>query len=672
MGAAADAHGTDRYAHLMSPGVIGGVRIQNRIVQAPMGTGMIRDGRVTDGDIAFMEERARGGVGLIITGAGPVHETSTVAGRILNEAWDEGGAELLRRRVDAVHAHGTAMFGQILHLGRESSGDTMAGGATEYVPLAPSAVASPRDSAPPHEMTAREVRMLITAYGRAAANYRASGYDGIEIQACHGYLVAQFLTPSCNRRIDAYRGDTLEGRMRFLIEVIEEVRGRCGSECPVGVRVSGEDLEPGGLTLEDTIEIVDALQVAAPVDYVSVTTGVRGRYVKDTTFDEGFAREFAQVVKEGVDVPVIVTGRFRTPAIAEDVIASGDADFIGLGRALLSDPEWALKAREGREAEIRPCIGIVQDCRRAIGLIGCTIYARTGREREWGAERRAAAPGRVVVAGGGPAGLETARVAAEAGHEVILLERADRLGGQLRVAAAAPTREEVLDFVFYSERELGRLGVEIVTGTEATRETVLAREPDLFVCATGAHPLPSEVPVTGDATVVNIWELLGGRVTDIGERAVVIDDGSGFWHGVGAAEYLAERGVAVELVTAARGVALTIPHESAANVLRRLRGNGVRFHTLVRATEIDGRRVALADVITGAQTEELDADLVVVRTKLAPNADLAHDLDGQVGAITVIGDCASPRRLTHAILDANRTVRRFNAGELSSDAMVVF
>ncbi len=663
---------SDPYPFLFSPGTIGGVTMLNRIVQVPMGTGMIDNGRVTDGDIAFQVERARAGVGLIITGAAPVHPTSIFAGRILTEAWDEGGVEALRRRVDAVHRHGTRIFGQLLHLGRESSGETQAGGATEYVPLAPSAIASPRDPSPPHEMTAAEIRMIIEAFGRSAENFKSAGYDGIEIQACHGYLVEQFLMPSANHRTDAYRGDSLEGRMRFLVEVIEEVRSRCGADYPMGVRLNAEDLEPGGLTLEDTLEIVDALQESAPADYLSITTGVRGAYVKDSTFDEGFAREFSHAVKEGVDVPVLVAGRFRMPDLAEETLSARQADFIGLGRALLADPAWATKVREGRTAEIRPCIGLVQDCRRAVGLIACTVYARTGREAEWSGDGYTGEKRRVVVVGGGPGGLEAARVAAEAGHQVVLFEQTTTLGGQLRVAAAGPTREELLDFVFYAERELARLGVEVRTGVAATCSDVLAETPDLVVCAMGASPLGPDFPVDGDAPVVTVWDLLGGAVTEDPVRAVVIDDGAGFWHGVSATERLAEQGVTVELLTRARGVALAIPHESAANVMRRLRGNGVRFRTLVSVTGVSGRKVALADAISGAQVEGVEAELIVVRSKLRPNDELAHELEGRGPAIAVIGDCASPRRLTHAVLDGNNAIRRFNTGHLTSAARVVF
>ena len=315
---------------------------------------------------------------------------------------------------------------------------------------------------------------------------------------------------------------------------------------------------------------------------------MRGAYVKDATYAEGFTLDWAAAVKQDVDVPVMAAGRIRFPELAERALASGQVDFVAIGRGVIADPDWVAKAREGRAAEIRPCIGIVQDCRAAHGLVGCAVNARAGREREWGPPRRAASPKRVVVAGAGPAGLEAARVAAESGHDVVLYEQDDVTGGQLRIAAAGPTREELLDFVFYAERELARLGVDVRLGTPATRDAVLADEPDLVVAATGATPLPPEFPFDADARVVTVWDLLGGVVTEIPARAAVLDDGSGFWHGISAAEYLAERGAAVELLTPARGIALAIPHESVAGVLGRLGSNGVRYRPLTTVTSVRG------------------------------------------------------------------------------------
>ncbi len=562
------------YPTLFSPGEIGGLAIRNRIVQPPMGTGLVENGHLSARDVAFQEERARAGVGLIVTGAAVVHPTSLFPVRIIVEAWDEDGIDALRARVDAVQRHGARIFGQLVHLGRESPG-----GLTNAVPMAPSAVASPRDPSPPHEMSVTEVRMIVDAFATSAANFQAAGYDGVEISAGHGYLVAQFLSPASNRRADAYRGDTLDGRTRLLREIVEAMRDRCGSGYPIGIRLSAEEETPDGLTIDDTREIVYAIQDTAPVDYISLTAGMRGSYVKDATYAEGFTLDWAASVKQDVDVPVMAAGRIRFPELAERAVASGQVDFVAIGRGVIADSDWVAKAREGRTAEIRPCIGIVQDCRAAHGLVGCAVNARAGRESEWGPPRRAATAKRVVVAGAGPGGLEAARVAAESGHEVVLYEQDDVTGGQLRIAAAGPTREELLDFVFYAERELTRLGVDVRLGTLATRDRVLADEPDLVVAATGATALPPEFPFDAGARVVTVWELLGGAVSEIPASAAVLDDGSGFWHGISAAEYLAERGAAVELLTPARGIALAIPHESVAGVLGRLGSNGVRYRT---------------------------------------------------------------------------------------------
>ena len=248
----------------------------------------------------------------------------------------------------------------------------------------------------------------------------------------------------------------------------------------------------------------------------------------------------------------------------------------------------------------------------------------------------------------------------------MLFESASTVGGQLRIAGAGPTREELLDFVFYLERELERLEVDVRRGSRATAESVLGESPDLVVCATGATPQAPSFPVDGGARVVTVWDLLGGSVTDIPARAVVLDDGSGFWHGVSAAEYLAERGAEVELVTPARGIALAIPEESTATVLQRLRGNGVRFRTLTTVTGVSGANVALADVVNG-EADATSAELVAVRTLLQVEDALARELDTRVPTF-VIGDSAAPRCLTHAVLDANLAIRRLDAGTLPETA----
>ena len=339
---------------------------------------------------------------------------------------------------------------------------------------------------------------------------------------------------------------------------------------------------------------------------------------------------------------------------------------------MLADGEWVAKARAGHADRIRPCVGIVQDCRRYAGGVTCTINPRLGREGEWEPLAEAADGGRrVVVVGAGPGGLEAARVAAEAGHQVVLFERDGVVGGQLRHAAAGPTREELLDFVFYLEREIDRLGVDLRLGTDATAEDVLAEEPDLVLCATGAVPEPPAFPVTGDSRVVTVRDLLAGAMGELPECALVVDDGSGFWQGISSAEFLAERGAAVEVVTPARAVGLAIPEESVAGVLHRLRSNGVRFRPLSVVVGVDGTTVRLADAVTG-EPSETAADLVVVNTTLLVEDGIARELEGRVPALVAIGDCASPRRLNHAVLEANLALRRFHAGRLGRSSLVLF
>jgi 2,4-dienoyl-CoA reductase (NADPH2) len=335
---------------------------------------------------------------------------------------------------------------------------------------------------------------------------------------------------------------------------------------------------------------------------------------------------------------------------------------------VIADPEWVTKARDGRVAEIRPCVGIVQDCRAAHGIVACAVNAHAGRESAWGQPRRSSATRRVIVAGGGPGGLEAARVAAEAGHDVVLYERSDAVGGQLRAAAAGPSRGELLDFVAYLERELARLGVDVRLGVGATKEAdPRGRARSLVVIATGAVPLPPAFPVSGRTTT--IWDVLGGTVA-VPERVAVIDDAVGFWHGVSTAEYLVRR----RGRRAAHSGSRRRPrdrHESIAHVHGRLRGAGVRCCAVsTTVVGVEGTTVHVEDTVTG-ERGELDADLIVVKTMLAVQDELVAGLEGAVPALVAIGDCAAPRRMSHAVLEANLALRRFEEGRLGPVATAI-
>jgi 2,4-dienoyl-CoA reductase (NADPH2) len=351
------------------------------------------------------------------------------------------------------------------------------------------------------------------------------------------------------------------------------------------------------------------------------------------------AVEAAAAVKAATALPVIVAGRIVDPAHAEAILASGAADLIGMARALVADPEWPRKAAAGAVRSIRPCIGVNQECRTFPGGILCAASARTGRERWFAAAlaqpRRDGL--RIAVVGGGPAGLEAARFAAELGAEVVLWERSPQLGGQLRLAAAVRSRAGLLALTDHLEHEARRLGVEIRLGEEAESDGF-----DAMIAATGASAVK---PPFG----VSVWDVLAG-VRPAGERAVVVDDGSGFWEAVSAAELLADLGCRVAIVTPARSVGAAIPFESTAPLLRRLGERAVEFHELARVVDVSPGVVCVQSTLTG-EARELAADFVAVHAGAESN-----DAPPGGAVVRAIGDCVAPRRLTQAIWDADRTV----------------
>jgi 2,4-dienoyl-CoA reductase (NADPH2) len=408
--------------------------------------------------------------------------------------------------------------------------------------------------------------------------------------------------------------------------------------------------------LPDTLDIVQRLAGAAPPDYFNITHGVRGAYVKDVTQPNGVAVESAAAVKAATSIPVLVGNRIQGARLAAQILQRGAADLVGTARALIADPDWVNKARTGEDAGIRPCIGINQECRSFPEGILCAVNPRTGRERWFDAQlaepRRSGL--RLVVAGAGPAGLEAARFAAELGAQVTLYERAEEVGGQVRLAAAVASRAGVLDLVPSLEHEVRRLGVDVRLGTDATVDLLAGAGADAVILATGARDERPAFAASAGAPVITAWDALRSNRPE-GSRALVVDDGSGFWEAVSAAEALADAGLEVQLATPAAAVGAAIPHESIWPLLRRLGDRGVTLHAHARVTGIDPGQVTLADLFTG-RPATLAVDFVVAHAGARANDELEAPLSATGLTVRTIGDCTSPRRISHAMWEADKAV----------------
>lgn len=630
---------------------LGPLRLKNRVVGLPHASAHVRDGVPTEDDLAYWEARAAGGAALFINGGTKWHPSSVMRGRILTEAWSPDALAALARRTAAVHARGASIVCQLVHLGREGIGSD-----SEYASVAPSALRSVRTPSVPHALSRAEIDELIESFATCAEGLRGAGYDGVEVHAAHGYLVAQFLSAAANRREDEYGGD-LAGRMHFLERIVAGVRELSGPDFVVGVRLSAEEEIPGGMRLDDALAVTRRLSEVARPDYLSITMGTRGSYVKDVTEPLGVAVPAAAAIKAATTLPVLVGGRIVDPRMAEDILRQGAADLVGLARALIVDPDWVRKAAAGEVRSIRPCIGVNQECRTFPGGILCAASARTGRERLFAAEagrphRRGM---RIAVAGGGPAGLEAARQAAELGARVVLYERDEQLGGQLRLAAAVRSRAPVIDLVEHLEHVARRLGVDVHLGVEATPDLIAGENVDAVIVATGARSIPPAYDRGDGAVVTTVWAALDGSAPVARERIVVVDDGSGFWDAVSAAEKLADEGSAVALVTPAGSVGAAIPFESIGPLLRRLADRRVVFHTLSEVTRVRRGCVHIRHVLTNEE-DALEADLVAGHAGVIAEDSLVAPLEAAGLVVRTIGDCVAPRRLTQAMWDADRSV----------------
>ena len=640
------------FPHLFSEIALGPSLVKNRIVSTGHHT---HHAHGTPGDrlIAYQEARARGGAGLIITEVASIHETALFSPDMLIATGPDcvpGYRQLAR----ACQSHGAKVFAQLFHPGREiiQTGDGMMA-----VAYAPSAVPNERFHIMPRALSEALIAEIVKGYGRGAAFMAEAGLDGVEIVASHGYLPAQFLNRHCNRRDDRYGGD-LEGRLTFLREVVAAIRAAIGNRLTLGMRISGDEMEPGGLTNDDVAAACAALTGPGELDYVSVVAGssaTLGSSIHITApmgVEQGYVAPFSAAIKARVDKPVIVTGRINQPQIAEQIIAAGQADLCGMTRAMICDPAMPAKARQGRLDDIRACIACNQACigRSHKGVpISCIQYPESGRELEFGELAPAAQAKRVMVVGGGPAGMKAAAVAAARGHQVTLYERAARLGGQALLAQCLPGREEFGGIVANLAREMALAGVEVVTGQAMTAEGVMAAAPEAVVLATGAQPYrPGDLDLA-EAHAVGAWELLEEHA-NVG-ASVVIADWRCDWTGIGLAERLAKAGCRVRLCVNGAMAGETLQLYVRNHYVGRLHKLGVEIRTHLRLFGADGETAYFQDTLTDQPVLLEEVDTVVLSLGQAAEDGLETALAGCGLALQTIGDCRAARSAEEAVYE---------------------
>jgi 2,4-dienoyl-CoA reductase-like NADH-dependent reductase (Old Yellow Enzyme family)/thioredoxin reductase len=639
--------------HLFSPLRLRDVEIPNRIMSTGHQTYLARGGLPTPEFVAYHEARARGGAGLIVTEAARFHATTVTESPEIVILGDEA-IPAFRKVTEAVHAHGARIFGQLSHSGRLSR---RVQGGLRGVAYAPSAVPDNRFHTMPREMPVALIHEIVEAYGHAARRLAAAGYDGIEVIASLGLLVAQFLNPVSNRRTDLY-GGSRENRMRFLAEALEQVRRAIGEGRALGIRISAEEVEADGLPQDEVLEICRSLAARGLVDYANVTIGSMAglggsiHVVPPMEVAHGYVAPKAGAIRAATGLPVFVAGRINQPQLAERIIAAGQADVCGMTRALISDPDMPAKARAGRLDEIRACIGCNQGC---IGHfhqgypVSCIQNPLTGRELKLGPAAPAPRRRRVLVAGGGPAGMKAAVVAAGRGHEVILCEAGPRLGGQVLLAQRLPERAEFGGLATNLEGELARAGVEVRLRTRVDADLVRALAPEAVVVATGGVPFEPEIEGREDGHVVDAWSVLRAEANP-GAR-VLVADWRCDWIGMGIAELLARNGHKVRLAVNGThaGQHLQMYHrDHLAGKLHRL---GVEVIPYARLHGVDADSALLAHIVTGEGIACEEVDTVVVAAGQAPATSLEHELEGLGVEIHLAGDCLSPRSAEEAVYE---------------------
>lgn len=635
------------YKKLFEPIKIGNVTLKNRLVMPAM------DSSTTTSEHTFSEQsmeyfaaRAKGGFALIITEFMAVDPSGFATPNQVG-IYNDSFIPNLKKLTDRIHEYNGKCCAQIHHGGIQTMSKTCGG-----TPLAVSGIPSTKYKEPVHEMSNREIYAMIDKFVDAAERAKKAGFDFVEVHGAHGYLIAQFLSKATNKRCDEF-GGSYENRFRFAGEIIKGIKVRCGNDYPVIIRISANEFMEGGCDARDLL-VYARLAEEAGADAIHVSTGsaAGGNIVTPYYTDPGFNIENAAAVKKCVKIPVIGVGRINDPALAEEIVASGKADMISLGRQSICDSEFPNKIYEGREEEIFHCTGCMQRCYYSPGCdeldkgVSCMINPFSGKEGRWKIEE-AAQKKKIIVIGAGVAGLEAAWILAKRGHEVTVYEKEDMPGGQYRLAARPPKKQDLGKTVHTYMALCRRYGVYLYTNTEVTEEMLAKLDFDICLLATGAKPVIPGIPGIQEAGVKLANDVLSGKHIISGQKVLMIGGGL---VGCECAEFLTLYGNTVDIVDMIPEFAAGLNKYPRAIMLKNLKEHGSAFFTETKVTEV--RKDGIVGERNGEKIELSGYQSVVLALGSRSYVPLKKYLEDLNKTLYVLGDASSVRDAKYAIFDA--------------------
>ncbi|MBQ6663168.1 MAG: FAD-dependent oxidoreductase [Firmicutes bacterium] len=621
--------------NLFSPFRIGNMEVRNRFVMPPMGTNLAEpDGTAGEKLLKYYTERAKGGFGLIITECSAVSKN----GRSLIQEcgmWDDSLIPSYQKLTAAVHAEGAKIAMQLRHCGRETEPKYTGGGDV----VAPSAIPCPACQSMPKELSTEEVYELIQTFSDAALRVKKAGFDAVEFHASHGYLIAQFLSEHANKRTDEF-GGSLANRMRFLREILRETKRKVGDDFPIFIRLSGTEMITGGRGLQETKAVAMMCEEeGAALLHISISTYGSLKYCIGSTYLEpGYETAAAAAIKKIVNIPIITVGRYLDPEIAEAVITDGSADLVAFGRQSICDPHFPKKIQEGREDDIIRCMHCNQGCIMHLFSdepISCVVNPFNGTEEEYIANK-AAVKKHVVVIGGGPGGMQAAWIAAGRGHQVDLIEKADRLGGAFLAAAYPPAKQPIARALGYWEKQCRKYGVNIRLNTEATTALIAELAPDVVIVASGSTNLTPPIKGLDPAKLLNPCDVLFGKQVT-GHKVLVAGGGL---IGAETADFLAEQKRDVTIIEMKKEIAEDLDPYGKPMLIDALKASGVKMLTSAAIQEFLDDGVLYKDLTDKKETvyELSGFDSVVLALGTRKYDPFSEELKDKVKEVYVIGD----------------------------------